>query len=478
MKHLGSVAILAVLLAAAWGGEDPLNGQAAKGLRRAVDFFRTKVAVEGGYLWRYSDDLSRREGENKATASQAWVQPPGTPSVGQAYLRAYQATDDPYYLQAARETALALIKGQLLSGGWDYKIEFDPTKRTKYAYRVRPAGEKGFNVTTLDDNNTQESLRFLMRLDKVLGFKDQMIHEATEYALTSLLKAQYPNGAWAQRFDSAPDPAKFPVKKATYPETWSRTYPAKDYRSYYTLNDNTQADMIDVFLEAERIYGKSEYRKAALKGGDFFLLAQMPEPQPIWAQQYDADMQPAWARKFEPASVTGGESQGAMKTLLKLYRETGEKKYLEPIPRAVDFLRKHRLADGRLPRFYELQTSKPLYFTKKYELTYNDNDLPTHYGFKVSSDGVEKIAQDYEKLSKQDPTKLKTSSDPGRPTLNAALKAKAQKVLADLDGQGRWLDNGKLKDQGPNDPTTRIIDCKTFINNVNTLSDYLAATRK
>jgi len=80
-------------------------------------------------------------------------------------------------------------------------------------------------------------------------------------------------------------------------------------------------------------YGQAEYRAAVHKAGVFILLAQMPEPQPAWAQQYDRDMHPSWARKFEPPAVTGGESQGVMRTLLDLYRMTGDKKYLEPLPR-------------------------------------------------------------------------------------------------------------------------------------------------
>jgi PelA/Pel-15E family pectate lyase len=69
-------------------------------------------------------------------------------------------------------------------------------------------------------------------------------------------------------------------------------------------------------------------------------MSQMPDPQPAWAQQYDANMHPAWARVFEPPSVTGGESQGIMRMLMVLYRETGDKKYLEPIPRALAYLKK------------------------------------------------------------------------------------------------------------------------------------------
>ena len=107
--------------------------QAAEALRQAVEFFRTQVSIEGGYLWQYSSDLQKREGEGKAAPSMAWVQPPGTPSIGRVYLLAYQRTSDAYYLEAAIETGMALVRGQLKSGGWDYRIEFDPKKREKYA---------------------------------------------------------------------------------------------------------------------------------------------------------------------------------------------------------------------------------------------------------------------------------------------------------------------------------------------------------
>src|SRR5262245_15815753 len=70
----------------------PSKTEAAVALAKAVKFFREQVSVQGGYLYRYSEDLSLREGENKATATMAWVQPPGTPSVGEALLTAYQRT--------------------------------------------------------------------------------------------------------------------------------------------------------------------------------------------------------------------------------------------------------------------------------------------------------------------------------------------------------------------------------------------------
>src|SRR4051812_44646109 len=73
---------------------DSLPDRARAGLAKASAYLRS-IATEGGYLWWYSEDLRERRGEEKATATQVWVQPPGTPSVGGAFLRAYAATKDP-----------------------------------------------------------------------------------------------------------------------------------------------------------------------------------------------------------------------------------------------------------------------------------------------------------------------------------------------------------------------------------------------
>ncbi|MCP4612617.1 MAG: hypothetical protein GY845_28290 [Planctomycetes bacterium] len=471
------IVIMGLLPLSINAAETELKDKCTKAMHRATDFFRTQISTEGGYLWRYSEDLSRREGEGTATDTMVWVQPPGTPSVGMVYLRAYEATGDLYYLDAARDVAYALVKGQLRSGGWDYRIEFEPKRRQRYAYRTEPYKKGVRNVSTLDDNNTQSAVRLLMRVDQALDFKDEKIHEAVEFALSTLLKVQYPNGAWPQRFSNAPDPAKFPVKKASYPDWWSWTFPQRDYKSFYTFNDNTIADTIATMLEAFDIYNDAKYQAAAEKAGDFILLAQMPEPQPAWAQQYNAEMRPAWARKFEPPAVTGGESQGVMRTLLELYRATGKKKYLEPLPRAMEYLRRSRLSDGRLARFYELKTNKPLYFTREdYKLTYSDADMPTHYSFKTYY-GVESIAQEYERLRAMDPVELKKPKKMSRPRLSRNLEDQTKSIINRLDEQGRWVENGRMRDDEQDAPSSRVIDCRTFISNVNTLSTYLSAVQ-
>jgi PelA/Pel-15E family pectate lyase len=487
MKRRGSttLALVCLVLSAplATADDRPLRDQAAEALRKATAYFRTKVATEGGYLWRYSEDLARREGERAATASLVWVQPPGTPTVGMAFLDAYAATGDSTYRDAARDAAHALVRGQLRSGGWDYQIEFDHEKRTRYAYRIQPAApidaRRAMNVTTLDDDTTQSAVRLLMRVDRALDFKDAAIHDASMDALDALLKAQYPNGAWPQRFDHFPDPAAHPVTRAGYPESWSRTWPDVDYRGHYTLNDNSLADMIEVMIEATKVYGDPKYKAAAEKGGGFLILAQMPEPQPAWAQQYDAAMHPAWARKFEPPAVTGGESQEAVGILLQLYRETGEARYLEPVGPALDYLRRSRLPDGRLARFYELRTNRPLYFTKDYRLTESDADMPTHYAFKTP-DRTERLVREYQELRARAPGRAEPPLAATRkPALSSkTLEDRVQAAIAALDDQGRWLSSGKIRTQdSPDSPAGKVISTDLFVRNAALLTQYLAATR-
>jgi hypothetical protein len=453
----------------------PSREEAARALRRAVEFFRTRVAVEGGYLWRYSEDLTVRQGEGKASTTQAWVQPPGTPAVGMAFLRAHRVTRDGYYLEAARETAGALLRGQLRSGGWHYSIELDPAKRKAIAYRAGGGGERARNWTTLDDDTTQATVRFLMQLDRATGFKDGEVHEAVLFALASLLQAQYPNGAWPQGYERFPDPDRFPVKKASYPGSWPRVHVKSDYWGHYTLNDNVLKTMVETLFEAEGVYGDERYSAAARRAGEFLLLAQMPEPQPAWAQQYDADMRPAWARKFEPPAVTGGESQGALEVLLVLHRATGEARFLEPVPRALAYLRRSRLPDGRLARFYELESNQPLYFTRGYELTHSDADLPGHYAFKVA-DRTERIERELARL--QESGAAKPGEPPGEakpdpPRRREGLAARVRETISGLDARGAWVEEGRLDHADPGGPPRRVIDCATFARNAGILCDYL-----
>jgi hypothetical protein len=481
--------LLIVTTAATLAGsahQDDLRERARAALRKAVEFYRTRVATHGGYHFAYTDDLSYGRSEMSEGPTRVEVQREGTPLVGMAYLEAYQATQDPYYLEAAREVAQTFVRGQYCSGGWDYYIEFDPGKRAAFPYRADgKCASRSTNgrPTTLDDNVTQAAVRLLMRTDRALDFKDTAIHGAARFALDSLVQAQYPNGAWPQRYSAFPDAKDFPVRRASYPDAWPRTWPGTNYQSHYTFNDNSIVDAIDAMLEAARIYTDARYLRSAERGGDFILLAQMPDPQPGWAQQYDRDMHPAWARRFEPPSVTGGEARSIMRALILLYRETGNQKYLEPLPRALAYYRRSILPDtdspseararacpGRTPcaaRFYELRTNRPLYITKGtrvtaldqsaaivdgYELSHSDASVITHYAVLVPATEFADIEREFAEARHADAASLRRPPvlrglspwSESRPVPAAGLDARVRRIVDTQDARGAWAEEGTI----------------------------------
>jgi PelA/Pel-15E family pectate lyase len=456
-------------------GEDAaLRDEAAAALRKAATFYRTSVASHGGYVYYYLLDLSERWGEGKASRDQIWVQPPGTPTVGLAYLKAYAATNDRFYLDAAREAAEALVYGQLASGGWTNCVDFDPQGDRVAKYRNGKG--RGKNNSTLDDGITQGAIQLLIHVDQALEFKPGPIHESARIALDALLKAQFANGGFPQVWTEPV--SKQPIVAARFPDyDWRTEGKIKNYWDMYTLNDGLAGTVAKTLSDAFAIYGDVRYKAALARLGDFLPLAQLPEPQPAWSQQYNYAMQPIWARRFEPAAVTGGESQDVLETLLRIHRITGDAKYLEPFPRALSYLKRSVLPDGRLARYYELRTNRPLYMTRSgddYRLTYDDSDLPAHYGWKVNS-RLERIEKEYAALKVGGRPSTSTEAPASR-----ALEPQVRAILRDLDDQGRWISTytgERLVGQPKLPPKSRYLASEVFSRNIETLTEYLSATR-
>lgn len=470
--------------------EDVLNAT-----KRAAKFFYETASEEGGYVWITSADGKLRQGEGLAYDRRIWIQPPGTPAVGEAFLEAYLATGDPLCKQAALEAANALVQTQLQSGGWHYSGSFDPEKRKELRYRVppryegkskadpasRPGGwetwrkhEDKANTTLLDDDTSTAATRLLLRVAKEIEGSDAAIREAATYALASMTNAQHPIGAWSHNYDrfaaAPPDVNHYPILQASYPENWSRTW-TKDFTGGYVINDRTTLNGIRTFVLAYEALGDEACLETAKRGGDFLIKAQMPEPQPAWCQQYDRRMQPVWDRKFEPPAITGYESQDAIETLLLLFETTGEKRFLEPVPRALAYLKKSELPSGDTARFYELKTNRPIYFDGAYALTYDPSQAPDHYGF-VQSSRLDQIERRYKQALDQLPPESESSR-------LKRLRSDAAEALASLNSQGAWLTPGEVRDEQGRKvvPPEGVLTSDAFVKNLTALSKYLEATK-
>jgi Pectic acid lyase len=462
------LAVLAADVRPVVAQDGALRQQAAAAMRKAAEFYRQRVAAHGGYVYHYSLDLSQRWGEGIASKDQIWIQPPGTPTVGLAFIRAYEATGDAFYLDAATDAALAVAYGQLQSGGWTNSVDFDPKSPNTAAYRNGKG--RGKNNSSLDDGQTQSALRLMIHVDKALAFKNESIHDSATIGLDALLNAQYPNGGFPQVWEAPVEPQ--PIVKANYPEyDWRTEGRIKNYWDMYTLNDNVTGYVADTLLDAATIYDDKRFADALRKLGDFLLLAQMPEPQPGWAQQYNYAMQPIWARKFEPPGVSGDETQEVLETLLKIHHVTKDRKYLEPMPRALAWLKRSALADGQVARYYELRSNRPLYMSRRgeeYSLTYDDSDLPSHYGWKTAS-RVQEIEQKYQAVQSSR-------------TLTQAVSDEqtVRRVINSLDSEGRWVsafEGERLVGQAKMPVGAKYLSSQVFSDNLVTLSDFMLSAK-
>jgi len=492
----------------------PSVGDVQASLRQAVAYIRS-ISTEGGYVYQYSLDLKTRSAERPATETQIAIEPPGTPSMGIAFLRAYSATQDPFYLEAAREAALALSRCQLGSGGWHPTADFDPARPNEDGRLYGGDNYKFGQVikhtlsTKFDDNTTQSAVTFLLAYSVAVRDsadpRDDVIRETLDRALRDgMLGAQYPNGAWPQCYHAKPrNPDDYPIKKAHIPDDYLRTWPDEDYTPYYTFNDLAQSDCVKVMFLAWKVLGNPVYLDSAVRGSDFILLAQLPEPQPAWAQQYDFDMVPAWARSHECPAVSSHESAGPLRTLLVAYLATGERKYFDAASAAVGWLERSAVGPNRWMRLYELKTNRPVFGDDRGEILYSRDELrgkfKTSYNWE-SSYKIPEVLNQYEQVKNAGHERIsRIAEEAGKKELSLhevlglldvfgrwkGLSLCGEMALEDpepeqenvltiinsLDGKGRWISKDRWRKGAP---LEEMITTKTFIGNVRILTEYLS----
>lgn len=404
--------LVALLVPLAASAASDLRQQAATALGRGVAHFHS-LSVAGGYGYAMTPDGSRRWGESPLTDEEVEVQPPGTPAVGQSFLRAYLATGDKQALAAARAAADALIRGQNKHGGWDHTIDF---------------AHLGNETVSFDDNQSQSAISFLMALDRVVD--DERLTAAIQRALDMMVATQLPNGGWPH----------------LYP-------PRGNYHDYATFNDGGINDCVRVMIEAHRHYPDDARVLRSLRhAARFIVISQQPPPQPGWAQQYNEFLQPAWARTFEPASVGPSETLHNIQTLIDLFLALRDETLLEPIPDALRWVREVRLENGRWARFVELGTNRPLYYDRGRIRVNSPADLHverrTGYAYEIDLTApLEAATRRYEEALRLGAKALGAQETAPLTGEQAArrlerLAESVQRILAAQDPSGAWITRG------------------------------------
>jgi len=513
--------------------DNRLKNESLAAMKQATRYMVEAVSTNGGYLWHYLPDFSRRWGEMEAYETMIWVQPPGTTSMGHLFLDAYQVTGDEYYYEAAERAARALIWGQLECGGWNYVIDFAGDRSLKEWYST--IGKNGWRLeefqhyygnATFDDDVSSDAARFLLRM--YLEKLDSAYKYPLDKAIDFILESQYPIGGWPQR----------------YPLMYEFSHHGKpDYTSFYTFNDDVVWENINFLLQCYMTLGEERFLEPIRRGMNFYLITQQGAPQSGWGQQYNLDLKPVGARTYEPDALLPSYTANNVRILIRFYRLTGEKKFLARIPEALDWLESCKLPPSmtnngkyKYPTFVEIGTNKPIFVHRKgsnvihgyYYVDYNDSSLLSHYGGKSRLDitPVRKEFESVKKMSVEEATKdspllqgrftknilpqkyytLK-SSVYAASGLTAERKVPEEKevrrVLAALDSKGRWLSKhsstsnpyigdgtrteltdkyastnvGDETDTSPyrDESSQDYIATRTFINNMQVLLNYVSS---
>ena len=421
---------------------------------RASTYMDKNVSTQGGYVWFYLPDLSRRWGEMEAYSSMIWVQDGGTVSVGHMLLDAYQATRNEYYYQLVEKAAQVMMLGQSNEGGWNYMIDLAGETSLKKWYAT--IGKNGWRLEefqhyygndTYDDDVTSDAARFLLRV--YLEKQDPKVKQALDKAIAFVLRSQYANGGWPQRYPHKDD--------------FSKNGHA-DYTGYHTFNDDVIWENVLFLIQCYEALGEERFLAPINKGMDFYVKVQGKNG--AWGQQYDAQLKVAGARTYEPAAYLPSYTFNNCLLLLKFYKYTGDRKFLAPIPAAIQWLKKVKLPlaqteNGKYthPLFIDTATDKPIYVHRKgtnvhngqYYTDESDKKLLAHmYGKRrlditfLEASYHKTMALDPEQVTKDSPLKNK------RPRLSfdrydtldlhrAPSEADVQRILDAMDVKGRWL---------------------------------------
>lgn len=299
-----------------------------------------------------------------------------------------------YASAEARAAADQVLLHQLLSGGWAKNINLlAPLSDVQ-----RTAMRDGRVAATIDNNATTVPMRFLALVGNAQT--ESKYRDAVLRGLDYLLAAQYANGGF---------PQYYPLRLGYY--------------TRITYNDGAMINTLELLRDVARgrepfafVAEKHRARAAdaVARGIDCILETQIVQEgkRTVWCAQHDeVTLAPAWARAYEPPSLSGAESVGIVRFLMEIEKPSPE--IVSAIEGAVAWLRavsisgqreeRIRRDDGRTERvlvtdpaaaplwarFYELGTNRPLYMDRdsqpNYDYTKVSYERRSGYGYHTTA---------------------------------------------------------------------------------------------
>lgn len=313
-----------------------------------------------------------------------------------------------YATSEARNAAAVLLHYQSPEGAWPKNTDLFQPIDEEAARRIHRGGE----ANTIDNGATTTPMRFLAR---VIDASDdpaekQKLEQAFNRGVEYLLEAQYTNGGWPQFYPLRP----------------------RGYYSHITFNDGAMIGVMELLRDVaagKKPYGfvdearRDRAAQGVSRGVECILRLQIAGDRgPTgWCAQYDHEtLEPAWARAYEPPSVSGAESVGIVRYLMSIEEPSlevvsaveGAVHWFEDVAINGARLEKYHRDDGQedlrmvsdakapplWARFYELETNRPLFLDRDSVLHYDIAEVSTERrrGYRYLGDWPAKlIERDY-----------------------------------------------------------------------------------
>jgi PelA/Pel-15E family pectate lyase len=308
-----------------------------------------------------------------------------------------------YGSDEARAIAGSILQYQTPEGGWPKNT--DMTKPPSAEFLA--SSKFDHRAPTFDNGGTITQLRYLALF--VAATQDAAARAAFERGFDYVLSAQYANGGW---------PQYFPL--------------IKGYYTHITYNDNAMINILTLLRETARGVppfafvdaARRAKAAAAVEQGIACILRTQVRQEgklTVWCAQHDEQtLAPAWARNFEPPSLSGAESVGIVKFLLGVEKPSPE--IVAAIEGACAWFEaakirglridnaagpagerdRHTVADPAATplwaRFYELGTNRPLFLGRDKVFHYDFNEVErerrTGYAY-LGTWPAELLAKDY-----------------------------------------------------------------------------------
>lgn len=216
-----------------------------------------------------------------------------------------------YATDAAKNLADAVLSFQTPAGGWSKHIGFSSGPRRpgmQWTSQNEP-GQPAHYVATFDNGSTTEEMCFLA--DVWRATKREDCKAGFIKGLDFILAAQFPSGGWPQ------------------------VYPLEGgYHDDITFNDDAMTHVLELLYQIKSDGSRFSFLSATQRQQAATALArgigcvlktqiELGDKKTAWCSQCDAlTLQPASARKMEPATLSGLESAHILKFLMTLTNPT------------------------------------------------------------------------------------------------------------------------------------------------------------